>query len=191
MVDRDAIELSDARALRAYAHPIRMRLVGLLRREGALTATRAGELLDESSGTMSFHLRQLAKYGLVEEAGGGQGREKPWRATAQFTHLPLHGAEPSPEANAALSHVLASVARRYHELVMDWITRRPHESRRWQRAAPFSDYMLYVTPAELTRLGEQIDELLLPYARRAGDRDSRPKGSRLVTFLTLGLPAQR
>ncbi|RKE22812.1 helix-turn-helix domain-containing protein [Streptomyces sp. TLI_171] len=81
-----AIRLTDPRALRAYAHPTRMALVGLLRREGPLTATRAAELLGtESVASCSFHLRQLAKYGLVEEAGGGHGREKPWRATAAFT----------------------------------------------------------------------------------------------------------
>src|ERR1700748_927844 len=77
---RTVTQLTDPRALRAYAHPGRMALLGLLRREGPLTATRAAELLGESSGTCSFHLRQLAKYGLVEEAGGGTGREKPWRA---------------------------------------------------------------------------------------------------------------
>ena len=84
---RTVTRLTDPRALRAYAHPVRMKLVGLLRTEGPLTATRAAELLGESSGTCSFHLRQLAKYGLVEEAGGGTGREKPWRATTTSTEL--------------------------------------------------------------------------------------------------------
>src|SRR5207244_3338301 len=74
---RTVTRLTDPRALRAYAHPVRMALMGLLRTEGPLTATRAAELLGESSGTCSFHLRQLARYGLVEEAGGGTGREKP------------------------------------------------------------------------------------------------------------------
>src|ERR1035437_6622354 len=83
---RTVTRLTDPRALRAYAHPVRMALVGLLRTEGPLTATRAAGLLGEASGTCSFHLRQLAKYGLVEEAGGGPGREKPWRATAAPTH---------------------------------------------------------------------------------------------------------
>ena len=59
--------------------------MGLLRTHGPLTATQAAELLGESSGTTSFHLRQLAKYGLVEEAGGGTGRQKPWRATTMST----------------------------------------------------------------------------------------------------------
>ena len=80
-----SIELTDPRAMRAYAHPVRMALIGLLRTQGPLTATQAAEQLGESSGTCSFHLRQLAKYGFCEEAGGGRGREKPWRATAMFT----------------------------------------------------------------------------------------------------------
>ena len=67
----DVKRLTDPRALRAMAHPIRLELVGLLRTHGPLTATKAAALLGESSGSTSFHLRQLAKYGLVEEAGGG------------------------------------------------------------------------------------------------------------------------
>src|ERR1700749_3417535 len=96
---RTVTRLTDARALRAYAHPGRMAM------EGPLTATRAAELLGESSGTCSFHLRQLAKYGLVEEAGGGTGREKPWRATATSTDWDADG---TPEG-AAATGLLTSV----------------------------------------------------------------------------------
>ena len=71
---RSVKRMTDPRALRALAHPLRLSLLGMLRTEGPLTATRAGELLGESSASCSFHLRQLAKYGLVEEAGGGRGR---------------------------------------------------------------------------------------------------------------------
>src|SRR3954468_4033452 len=78
------VELTDPRAMRAYAHPVRLALVGLVRRPGPLTATQAAARLGESSGTTSFHLRQLAKYGFCEEAGGGKGREKPWRGTELF-----------------------------------------------------------------------------------------------------------
>src|SRR4029077_15021025 len=90
---RTVTRLTDPRALRAYAHPVRMALMGLLRTEGPLTATRGAQLLGESSGTCSFHLRQLAKYGLVEEAGGGTGREKPWRATTTSTVWGAAGGE--------------------------------------------------------------------------------------------------
>src|SRR5919204_837144 len=106
MEELRSLELTDPRALRAVAHPVRLGLVGLLRREGPLTATRAAALLGESPASCSFHLRQLAKYGLVEEAGGGRGRERPWRATALFTGLP--NATQSPEL-AAASELLSSV----------------------------------------------------------------------------------
>src|SRR4051794_27237968 len=82
---KGTVQLTDPRALRALAHPTRLQLVGLLRQEGPLTATQAGERLGESPASCSFHLRQLAKWGLVEEAGGGRGRERPWRATARYT----------------------------------------------------------------------------------------------------------
>ena len=100
-VPRTVTKLTDPRALRAMAHPIRLSLIGLLRREGPLTATHAGELIGESSASCSFHLRQLAKYGLVEEAGGGKGRERPWKATALFTSWPAVAV--GPEAAAASS----------------------------------------------------------------------------------------
>ena len=63
--------------LRAVAHPTRLKLLGELRRVGPLTATQAGGRIGESPAGCSFHLRQLAKYGLVEEAGGGRGRSRP------------------------------------------------------------------------------------------------------------------
>ena len=185
VIHRDAVELRDARALRAYAHPVRMRLIGLLRQEGPMTATQLGERLSESSGSTSYHLRQLARFGLVEEAGGGKGREKPWRATALFTHLP--DTETSAEMAEASIDLRLALARRWHEVVLAWIVRRPGEPKRWQRAAPFSDYGIYVTAAELVELDRQIDNLMRPYIT-SRDKDHRPRGSRHVTYVTYGVP---
>src|SRR2546427_10965557 len=119
--ERPPVELTDPRALRAYAHPVRMQLVGLLRRHGPLTATQAAAELGESSGTTSFHLRQLAKYGLVEEATGGKGREKPWQATSLMTQVP--SIQSTPEATAAANQLRISMAHAYYELVVDWLHR--------------------------------------------------------------------
>ena len=65
--------------MRALAHPLRVALLEVMRRDGAITATRAAELLDESPGNMSWHLQTLAKYGFVEETGDGRGRSRPRR----------------------------------------------------------------------------------------------------------------
>jgi Helix-turn-helix domain len=183
---RTVTRLTDPRALRAYAHPVRMKLVGLLRTEGPLTATRAAELLGESSGTCSFHLRQLAKYGLVEEAGGGTGREKPWRATTASTDWDATAG--APEAAAATSLLNTVVAEGYFEQLMRWLETRPDQPAEWQRADWLGDRILWVTAEELDELGHQVLELVDTYFERQVKPELRPPGARLVSYLHLAFP---
>ncbi|MFY9927402.1 MAG: helix-turn-helix domain-containing protein [Streptosporangiaceae bacterium] len=185
---RTVTELTDPRALRAYAHPVRMKLMGLLRTQGPLTATRAAGLLGESSGTTSFHLRQLAKYGLVEEAGGGTGREKPWRATSTSTGW--SAVPDSPEMAAATGMLATVAAERYFEQLMTWLEFWPGEPAEWQEAAMFGDRLLYVTAAELQDLGTRVRALVDEYFERQVRPDLRPAGARLVTWLNLAFPSE-
>lgn len=187
--NRSVNHLRDPRALRALAHPIRISLVGLLRVQGPLTATRAAELLGESSASMSFHLRQLAKYGLVEEAGGGKGRERPWRATAMFTNLP--DVADDPELAVAADLLSSVIAERYFEDVMRWLETRQAEPEEWQRGAQFGDTYLYVTPEELAALGEQSQQMVDRYIDRQAHPELRPPGARLVAYLHLAFPLLR
>lgn len=69
----------EATALRALAHPLRLRLLGLLAAAGTLTSTEAARHTGENSANCSFHLRLLAKYGFVEQAAGPDRRARPWR----------------------------------------------------------------------------------------------------------------
>jgi DNA-binding transcriptional ArsR family regulator len=183
---RRTVELTDPRALRAIAHPLRLALIGLLRREGPHTATQAAAVLGVSDALASFHLRQLAKYGLVEEAGGGRGRERPWRATALFTQWA--GTAPTPEMADALELLETTIAARYFEQLTAWIHRKPSEPEEWQEAAHFGDNILHVTANELKALNRRIDELLEPFIQRLPDRDARPAGSRQVIMLRLAFP---
>ena len=184
---RTVTRLTDPRALRAYAHPVRMALVGLLRTEGPLTATRAAELLGESSGTCSFHLRQLAKYGLVEEAGGGTGREKPWRATTTSTAWDPAGGG-TPETAAATSLLNTVIAEQYFEQLMRWVEARPEQPAEWREAAPLGDRILWVTADELGDLSRRVLELVDEYFERQVRPELRPPGARLVTWLNLAFP---
>ncbi|HEY2688823.1 MAG TPA: helix-turn-helix domain-containing protein [Streptosporangiaceae bacterium] len=181
--------VTDPRALRALAHPIRLSLLGLLRTEGPLTATRAGELLGESSASTSFHLRQLAKYGLAEEAGGGRGRERPWRATAMFTDVP--SVTDSAELTAASDLFRSVIAERYYEEMMRWLETRSSEPAEWQQADIFSDRMIYLTAAELATLGEEIEALVSRHDERLTRPELRPPGAQLVTYLHAGFPSSR
>lgn len=181
-----SVHLTDPRALRALAHPMRLALLRLLRTEGPITATRAAELLDESSASCSFHLRQLAKYGLVEEAGGGHGRERPWRATATLTNVPEVVAD--PELAAAAQLFRAIVLERNFEGAMRWLDVRADEPVEWQRAGQFNDLLLYLTAAELEELSDNIQALHERYADRLTSPELRPPGSRLVTYVQLAFP---
>jgi hypothetical protein len=169
------------------AHPIRLSLIGALRQEGPLTATQAGEIIGESSASCSFHLRQLARWGLVEEAGGGKGRERPWRASTNATAWPD---VPDTPAVAAASTLLSTVfAERYFELLRRWLNSKPDEPEEWQRAAHFGDTAIFVTADELLGLGEKVTAMLEPYRERQDDPESRPPDSRRVAFLHLAFPA--
>jgi Helix-turn-helix domain len=192
-----SLRLTDPRALRGYAHPTRMALVALLRRDGPKTATQAAAAIGESVASCSFHLRQLAKYGLVEEAGG-RGREKPWRATAMFTELdPAAGGDPAaaqaasgnPESAAAAQALRLAIGRQYFELMARWLQAEAHEPAEWRDAAQLGDTMLHLTAAELAELGGQLRGLLRPYLDRLGDPARQPADSRPVLVLNMAFPS--
>src|SRR3954447_14930027 len=100
-------ELTDPKAMRALAHPVRLALLEALADAGTLTATEAGERVGESPANASFHLRQLAKYDFVEEAEGGRGRQRPWRIKHLGTrYTDVHEDPEAARAGRALSRVL-------------------------------------------------------------------------------------
>jgi predicted ArsR family transcriptional regulator len=180
------VQLTDPRALRAVAHPTRLQLIALLRRLGPLTATQAGERLGESPAGCSFHLRSLAKWGLVEEAGGGRGRERPWRATAQGTEWAARG--PSEEVDEAGDLLTRVAVERWLEEALTWVGRRREETREWSEAAVLGDRMISVTAAELEDIERRIEDLLEPYVRRVGRPEDQPEGARTAIFIQLGFP---
>lgn len=182
----DRVELTDPRALRAYAHPIRMALLGLLRREGPCTATEAAVEIGESVASCSFHLRQLARYGLVEEVTGVRGRAKPWRATARYTSWRSDSED--PELAAAATTLERAILDRYHRAASAWLDRRAHESGPWRQAGQSSDYLAHLTAAEAGQLSERLAALVEEYAPRNDDPALRPEGSRPVRLIHLVVP---
>ena len=181
-----SIKLTDPRTLRAYAHPLRMRLIGLLRTEGAMTATQAAARLDDNVPNCSFHLRQLAKYGLAERAPGADGRERPWRATTQYTDWDDDSDDPAMKAAAdQLNSVLLGT---FVQRAQDYLATRGDEPVAWRAAGGFGDALLHVTAAELRDFVEQVDALAARYDDRLTDPARRPPGSRPVHFIQMALP---
>jgi predicted ArsR family transcriptional regulator len=168
------------------AHPTRLELIGLLRRGGPLTATEAAERIGESPASCSFHLRQLAKYGLVEEAGGGRGRQRPWRATAIATEWSSGGADEEMQvAGEMLSRV---VVERWFESAVEWVERQRREPREWADAAMIGDALVYLTPAQLREVEAKFRELVEPHLKKLEDGEPPAPGTRPVSVITLAFP---
>ncbi|GIM90906.1 helix-turn-helix domain-containing protein [Paractinoplanes toevensis] len=176
---KDEVRLGDARSLRAYAHPLRMRLIGLLRGEGPMTATQAAARLGETVPNCSFHLRQLAKYGLAERAPGADQRERPWQATAQYTSWDDDSDDPA--VKAATDQLNSVLLGQYVERAQQYLAIRGDEPVEWRTAGGFSDALLHVTADELREITQRIDDLLAPYTAH------RP-GTRPVHLIQMALP---
>jgi DNA-binding transcriptional ArsR family regulator len=180
------IKLTDPRSLRGYAHPLRMSLLGLLRREGPMTATQAAAELGESVPNCSFHLRQLAKYGLVERVAGADGRERPWQATAQATSW--DDGSDDPQMRAATDELTTVQLGQYMSRAEAYVATRGDEPTEWRAVTGFADTVLHVTPAELGELTADIEKLLTRYDERRSDRTTRPADARAVQVIHMVLP---
>ena len=153
---RGSVEL-DARSLRGLAHPLRMRLLGLLRVDGPATASGLAARVGESSGLTSYHLRQLAEYGFIveDESPRSNRRERWWRAAHRTTVLkPLP--EPDAETRAMVDEFLRSVALAYSQRMLDFVDSREALAAelgdRWLAISDFSDWLLELTPDEAEEL---------------------------------------
>jgi DNA-binding transcriptional ArsR family regulator len=184
----DIRELTDARTLRALTHPVRVALIEELIHGGAMTATELGERIGETPTTCSFHLRQLAKYGFVEEAGGGHGRSRPWRmANLGWSFAP--GGD--PDAELASAAALRLFRERSFARYETWRRTRAAYSHEWQEAAADSEYLFYLTAEELAQLGRELQDVLMRwrwFEGRVDDPARRPPGAVPVETLLFSFP---
>jgi Helix-turn-helix domain len=168
----ETLRLTDPKAMRALAHPVRMELLDLLGVAGTLTATQASEILGESPANCAFHLRTLAKYGFAKEAGGGRGRERPWTGTRRTISI-SSTQQDNPQA-AIAADALGSV---YFER---WVerARRVFGSRErlpgWERATHMSRSAVFLTAEETVQVGREIQEIIDRYQGRERDLSQRP-----------------
>jgi DNA-binding transcriptional ArsR family regulator len=181
-------QTSDARTMRALAHPVRLALMEVLGLHGPITATEAAERIGESPTTCSFHLRQLAKYGFVEEAGGGKGRARPWRLSTIGMRL---SAGEDSESELALVAVTQLFRERALARYRTWLESRGSYPRPWRQAAGEGEFIFYLTAEELDALSEELYQSLGPrFRERLTDPSTRPPGAIAVEMLVLSYPIE-
>ncbi|MET7327704.1 helix-turn-helix domain-containing protein [Nonomuraea sp. NPDC005650] len=182
----DRRRLSDPAAMRAFAHPVRLALHELLLRAGATTAADAAREAGISQALASYHLRQLAKYGFVEQAEARDERERPWKVTETVQEWDDTAAE--PEHAAARSLLEQVIAERALTRLAEWQQHRGDEPEPWRGVGGVGNMYLYATPEELAALGAAMTELLRPLMSRVDAPASRPTDARPVQLTQLIVP---
>ncbi|GAA3584545.1 MULTISPECIES: ArsR/SmtB family transcription factor [Streptomyces] len=164
----------DARSLRGLAHPLRMQLLDALRFGGPATASQLAEKLGESSGATSYHLRQLAAHGFVEDdPERGKGRERWWKAAVQglrFDDALLR--DPNPDVRGAADLYLHEVATTQTRELSTWLGTRGEWSEAWNRSADMSSMTLRLTPELADELAGKLHDLIDSYRDRPDVADA-------------------
>ncbi|GLX98057.1 helix-turn-helix domain-containing protein [Herbidospora sp. NBRC 101105] len=174
----------DVGLLRAMAHPARLAILGRLQEEGPATATECAEVAGLSPSACSYHLRTLAKHGLIEEAPArGDGRERVWRALQKGWGMkdPESG-ELTAELLAAQSAVIQTVLDEASRRLSEYLAQSSRESADWRQATRLAHMVLYMDPDEIRALAGRVDELVAPYRITDRDPGTAPNGARVTEF---------
>lgn len=175
--------LSDIDALKALAHPLRQQLLTWLQRHGPATSADLAAEFGEDRGATSYHLRQLARFGFVEEdTGRSAGRRKYWRAVPQDVRLPSRPAD--PETAAAAEEIGRQWMERADRDLSAYLSRREAFGE-FAAAAMHSFGGTVLTAEELARFGEEYIAFLSRWHRDPGQA---PPGGRHISVVFHAFP---
>ncbi|HXH79910.1 helix-turn-helix domain-containing protein [Nocardioides sp.] len=144
----------DIAGLRALSHPVRLRMLSLLRGEGAATATTLAQRLGLNTGATSYHLRQLAQHGFItEDTERGNARDRWWCATHDSTRTDFQQQRQSDEDVEAY---LATVALVYGDRLRSAVAEMRFLPDEWRTVGTLSDWERSLTPADAEALVERL-----------------------------------
>ncbi len=178
------MEVTDPRALRALAHPLRLDLLEVLTTTTAATAAECARRLGSTQASCSYHLRQLAKYGFVEQADARvDGRDRPWRLTA------LQQSWSVADAGPAAQELERVFVQREADRIVAWNSVVAAQPEAWVDAGFLGGATLPMTAPEVLALRERLFEALEPYIARLSTPSQWPEGHRFVRIMLAGTPA--
>lgn len=178
---RETRRITDVGTLKAFGHPLRLKIYGTLRVTGPSTASQVAAQVDEAVSLVSYHLRKLAEHGLIEEAGAqsGDARERWWRAAQDNLSFRHEDFKDTPEGVAVHTATVRRIIAHHKEQYETYLDQQEAWGEQWRRAADQSDFLARLNPTELTRLNAEIHALIKTYeeqgkaAEAAGDTEGR------------------
>ena len=188
--DPDAIsrvQLHDAGPMRAMAHPVRLRILGMLRVDGPATVGMLAERTGEAAGSVSYHVATLAKHGFVEPAPelARDRRERWWRAAHEVTSWQTAEFLGDPERHAASDALRRSVLDTYHRELVEALEAEATLEPEWIAASDSSDGAARLTLEEFRELAADLAAVREKWRGRG--REPR-KGTRTVRWITHVFP---
>lgn len=191
-MDRLPVRKLDATSLKALAHPLRVDLLERLRRLGPATATQLAQEMGETSGATSYHLRQLARHGFVEEdEARGTRRERWWRPVPNAISIHSLRFRRQAETREAADFLMREISQRRLRRLEQWYARSDEWSEEWRETSEDSDYRVRVTLEQFKELTVELDALVNRYQPALGT-EARPETTVVeVQFAAFPDPQQK
>lgn len=180
-------EIRDAKVLKAVAHPLRRRLMDVLRVDGPSMPSVLARSTGQAVANVSHHLRVLADAGLIAEAPelARNRKEHWWRMVdARLSWNPGDFAADAAGLAAADAAEALGLQRQI-DLVSTWLGSPASREGPWSASAFSSDVWLRLSPAELAELGAEIQQVVDRYHGRPEAPGREP-----VFVLSRGFPAR-
>lgn len=183
------LDVTDPTALRALAHPVRVRLLGLVREHRPVTAARLAVLVDESTASVSYHLSVLERHGFIERdpAPGQTRRHKPWRTTFDSMritggHGGTAGTAPAGTAEGVVLSTLLGQTRAQQDA---YLSGDAALTAGWQEVGAFQMTRLVLTAAEVDRMAEEVQAVLDRYRGHDGPEVPPDRSRVSVSFVAV------
>ena len=186
--DSGAEPLPDTAAYKALSHPDRLRMLGILRFDGPSTATALAKRLGLNSGATSYHLRQLALHGLIEEAEGlGNKRDRWWQARREAARE--DPTELAGDAPQGVIDMVQGVFRQHQAMMQKGLSAFPTLPDEWKKTANVSDYTMALTAEEALAFKEKLLALLWDAVRQSpAEGTALTPGKRNYTIMLHAFP---
>lgn len=178
--------VTDPKAVAAITHPLRMRLLGELARRGSARAVDLAEVVGEPANAVSFHLRQLARYGLIEEnpERAQNRRERWWRQTSdRGFHIDIEAIREREDGEAAVD-TLRRVAEGHvvalHRAIRDQRSRTApgQDPLRSELDVISGDFAVRLTRDELKEMRQELNVVLERWTEKSRSAGPDDEGER-------------
>jgi DNA-binding transcriptional ArsR family regulator len=181
MTSDETRAITDLGTLKAFAHPLRLKLYRALYVARTATASQLADQVDEAVSLVSYHLRKLAEHGLIEEAErqSGDGRERWWRTAAESLVVRHEDVKDAPEKLATQGALVRALLEQRVDLYRRHLDESESWSDEWRSAGFDGEYLPRLNAPELAELGHELDALIKKYqargraAEQAGDAQGR------------------